>query len=246
MLPPRRHDISRLEGFSDAVFGFALALLAVSAEPPTSYAQLMDRIQGAVSFACCFALLVWIWYQHNVFFRRFGLQDALTTTINGALLFVVLFYVYPLKFMFDSLFARFLPAPSAGGIQPMALWELGNASAIYGAGFLVLFVLFALLYWRAYASREELGLTPLDVFDVKASAGQHLVSAAAGAVALLVALFAPLRWVFFSPMCFALMGPGHWWWGRLIERKRAALEEELGSQLPASSSQLPAPSGSDS
>lgn len=230
MLPARRHEISRLEGFSDAVFGFALALLAVSAEPPTSYAQLMDRINGAVAFACCFALLVWIWYQHNIFFRRFGLQDALTTTINGALLFVVLFYVYPLKFMFDSFFARFLPSPSAGGVRNMALWELGNASAIYGAGFLVLFVLFALLYWRAYSRRDELGLTRLEVFDVKSSAGHHLVSAAAGAIALLVALFAPLRWVFLSPMCFALMGPGHWWFGTRMERRREALKEELRTE----------------
>ena len=30
MLPPRRHEISRLEAFSDAVFAFALTLLVVS------------------------------------------------------------------------------------------------------------------------------------------------------------------------------------------------------------------------
>lgn len=34
--PPRGHEIPRLEAFSDAVFGFALALLVVSAEPPAS------------------------------------------------------------------------------------------------------------------------------------------------------------------------------------------------------------------
>jgi uncharacterized membrane protein len=73
---PRRHDISRLEAFSDAVFGFALALLVVSAEPPASYAELMDRMAGGVSFACCFALPVWIWYEHNALFRRYGLHDG--------------------------------------------------------------------------------------------------------------------------------------------------------------------------
>ena len=64
----RRHEISRLEAFSDAVFGFALALLVVSVEAPSSYAELTDRMLGGVSFACCFALLVWIWYEHNGFF----------------------------------------------------------------------------------------------------------------------------------------------------------------------------------
>jgi hypothetical protein len=220
MLPPRRHDISRLEGFSDAVFGFALALLAVSAEPPTSYAELMDRLYGALSFACCFALLVWIWYEHNAFFRRYGLQDALTTAINGALLFVVLFYVYPLKFMFDSMFARFLPPPSKDPIVGMALWELGNASAVYGGGFMVLFLIFALLYYRAYRRRDDLALTPIEVFEAKAFAAHHLLSAGVGALALVIALFGPIRWVFFSPMTFALMGPGHWWLGNHIERKR--------------------------
>ena len=108
----RRHEISRLEAFSDAVFGLALALLVVSAEPPSSYTQLVDRMVRGVSFACCFALLVWISYEHNVFFRRYGPKHGRTIVINSVLLFVVLLYVYPLKFMFDSLFRPFPPSPA--------------------------------------------------------------------------------------------------------------------------------------
>ena len=110
MLTERRHEISRLEAFSDAVFAFALTLLVVALEVPKSYDELMRIINGFVPFGCCFALLVWIWYEHNLFFRRYGLQDNYTVVLNGMLLFVVLFYVYPLKFMFDSLFARVVPA----------------------------------------------------------------------------------------------------------------------------------------
>jgi hypothetical protein len=44
MLPARRHQISRLEAFNDAVFGFALALLVVSSDPLASDAQLADRM----------------------------------------------------------------------------------------------------------------------------------------------------------------------------------------------------------
>ena len=33
---------------------------------------------GFLSFACCFALLLWLWHEHNMFFRRYGLQDGVT------------------------------------------------------------------------------------------------------------------------------------------------------------------------
>src|SRR4026207_1732596 len=98
----RGQDVTRLEGFSDAVFGFALTLLVVSLEVPRSYDELMGIMSGFMPFACCFALLIWIGHEHNMFFRRYGLQDGVTVFLNGSLLFVVLFYVYPLKFMFDS------------------------------------------------------------------------------------------------------------------------------------------------
>jgi uncharacterized membrane protein len=222
MVPVRRHEISRLEAFSDAAFAFALTLLVVSLNVPRSYAELMVLMKGFVSFACCFALLVWIWHEHNVFFRRFGLQDGFTVFLNGLLLFVVLFYVYPLKFMFDSLFARFIPG-GYPGLQQMSLPQLARASTIYGLGFVALFVMFALLYAHAYRKRQELELTALEVFDVKALAGHHLVSAAVGVIAVLVAVAAPLRFAPMSPMCFSLMGPAHWFFGKRMERRRAVL-----------------------
>src|SRR5688572_5659087 len=159
-------DITRLEAFSDAVFGFALTLLVVSLEVPRSYADLMALMSGFLSFACCFALLFWIWWEHNSFFRRYGLDDGVTVLLNGCLLFTVLFYVYPLKFMFDSMFARWMPARN-DPVQ-MQLFELANASAVYAAGFVVMMLMFVLLYSRAHAKRHELKLSELEVFDLKA------------------------------------------------------------------------------
>ena len=225
MLPKRTHEISRLEAFSDAVFAFALTLLVVSLEVPKSYDQLINLMSGFPAFACCFGVLLWIWYEHNLFFRRYGMQDPYTVLLNGALLFVVMFYVYPLKFMFDAGFGQFLPTRQ--GIVPMTLGELAHASAIYGLGFVVLFLMFALLYRHAYHKRHQLELTPLEIFDVRAFAGQQLVSAAVGSVVVLIALAVPRRYAFISPMSFILMWPAHALYETRTGRKRKALETEL-------------------
>ena len=219
---------TRLEAFSDAAFAFALTLLVVSLDVPRSYAELMDLVYGVPAFACCFTLLVWIWYQHDTFFKKFPLEDPLTVAINGLLLFVVLFYVYPLKFMFDSMFAMWLPSPkTVRPIQQMELWELGNAAAVYGFGFLVLFLIFALLYYHASRKAAELALTEGDIFDLRTEMGHHFMSAAVGAIAMIFALAAPLRLVFISPMMFILMGPAHYWWGtRRSKIRRARVNSE--------------------
>jgi len=219
MVPERRHEISRLEAFSDAAFAFALTLLVVSLEVPRSYADLIRTMRGLPSFACCFALLVWIWSEHNMFFRRYGLHDGVTTFLNSVLMFVVLFYVYPLKFMFDSMFARFVASPE---LEPMTLPQLARASAIYGLGFFVLFLMFALLYRHASRQRHELQLTPAEVFDVKTFATHHLLSASVGLTSMSVALLAPYELSPIAPTLFGLMGPVHWAYGAYSGRKRRA------------------------
>src|SRR3546814_3030957 len=49
--PIRHREVSRLEGFSDAVFGFALTLLVVSLETPRTTADLRQLLAGVVPFA---------------------------------------------------------------------------------------------------------------------------------------------------------------------------------------------------
>jgi len=225
----RRHDLSRLEAFSDAVFAFALTLLVVSLEVPKSYDELMNLMRGFPAFACCFAVLVGIWVEHNLFFRRYGLQDGYTVLLNSILLFVVMFYVYPLKFMFDSGFAS-LFAWAGHGLHPMTFAQLSRASAIYGLGWIAVFVMFGLLYRHAYRKRHELGLTPLEVFNIKSFAGHHMVSAAIGVLVVLIAVAAPRNYAFISPMMFFFMWPAHALYGARRDKKRKAFEAQLPTE----------------
>ena len=151
--------------------------------------------------------------------------------LNSILLFVVLLYVYPLKFMFDSLFGRFLPRLQPP--VPMRLWELANAAAIYSAGFVVIFVLFALLYRRALSRRDELGLSELEVFDARTTTVHHLISAGVGALSFAIASLAPLELAPIAPTVYCLMGPAHFGYGSQSGKKRRLLEERLAGVVPA-------------
>ena len=159
----RGQDVSRMEGFSDAVFAFALTLLVVSLEVPTTFDELLATMRGFFAFAICFWLLLVVWFEHYKFFRRYGLDDFYTMRLNAALLFIVLFYVYPLKFLFTLLVDQLLGYstivnPSTGAIEQIESGQLPLLMVIYGAGFIAVQLVFVLLYMRAYVLRDALEL----------------------------------------------------------------------------------------
>jgi uncharacterized membrane protein len=229
----RRHEITRLEAFSDAVFAFALTLLVVSLEVPHSYGDLMNLVRGFPAFACCFALLIWIWYEHSAFFTRYSLHDRTAVVLNAALLFVVLFYVYPLKYVFTQLFSFMMPASAHG--ERLTADQLGRIFTIYGLGFAAVFSLFAMLYHHAWRRRDELELTPLQAFDARGAVGEEMVSVAIGVLAAGWAIVSPRTYglVSLSGFIYMLMGPAHGVYGGWQRKRRLAFEQAQARVEPA-------------
>ena len=161
-------EISRIEGFSDAVFGFAVTLLVVSLEVPKTYEELIAGMHGFFAFAAAFAVLFMIWMQQYRFFRQYGLQDGPTLWLNAGLLFVVLFFTYPLKFLFALLTDLFTHRPlvvklPSGEMAPIVGdHQMGSLMTIYGFGYLAVFGMLFFLHLHAWRRRHELNLTPLE------------------------------------------------------------------------------------
>src|SRR5690349_8159044 len=107
----RGGEIARIEGLSDAVFAFAVTLLVVSLEVPKTFTELAAVMRGFFPFAICFGLLLQVWHEQYRYFRRYNLQDSMSTFLNCVLLFLVLFYVYPLKFLFTYLVSQWMHFP---------------------------------------------------------------------------------------------------------------------------------------
>jgi uncharacterized membrane protein len=176
----RGREVSRLEAFSDCVFAFALTLLVVSLEVPKTFDELERALRGFPAFAVCFLAFLCIWRAHYLFFRRFGLDDRTTTWLNGALLFVVLFAVYPLKFTFRVLMAGDGEAAMGPGDWPRLM-------ALYSLGFVAVFLVFALLYLHAWRRRGALALDPVEALLTRARAESHALLAAVAVVSLALA-----------------------------------------------------------
>ena len=204
-----RHEVSRLEGFSDAVFGFALTLLVVSLETPNDFDALKKMMAGFVPFALMFAMVCWIWYEHNIFFRRYGMQDAWTVFLNAVLLFVVLFYVYPLRFLTTALVGGLLGLEGVPDIRLTDSWML---MVLYSIGVLLIFTTFLMLHWHAWRQRRTLDLSRLEELQLQFRARSHGISAGIAVVSLLILALAPSQ-AMWAGIIYGLMGPLHAWNG---------------------------------
>jgi uncharacterized membrane protein len=217
----RSGEITRLEAFCDVVFGFAVTLLVVSTEVPHTYAELLADMRGFLPFAICFWQLVMIWRTHYRFSRRYGLEDPYTVFLNVVLLFVVLFYVYPLKFVFTLLLAPLTGAKAQGDMG----WHEGSVlMRIYGAGFAAVFSLVTLMYAHAYKLRGELDLNPVEAMETLVEMRENAILAMAGMGSLVIAFRNP-EW---AGWFYMVLLPGMWIHGAVSGKRTRALANKIG------------------
>lgn len=194
----RGDGVSRIEGLSDAVFGFAITLLVVSLGAPRTYDDLVRMMVGFPAFVGTFALLVMIWLAQYKFFRRYGLEDATTVRLNVVLLCVVVFFVYPLKFLFETFIGLWLgPVGWLTGAQPLVAQARAAQAAlrpaewpavmlVFAIGYAAVFGVFALLHRHALRQADALDLDALERLDTRFAVREHTVNVAIAVTSVLV------------------------------------------------------------
>ena len=232
----RGGQVTRIEALTDAVFGFAITLLVVSLEVPDSFGDLMAMMRGFVAFAGSFTLLVLVWTYHYRLFSRYDLEDAWTIVLNSVLLFVVLFFVYPLKFVAFVLLGGGMASAFDSPAQVPLLM------AIYGGGFVAVFLIFALLYRHAWNLRAPLGLSPAEAHHARSHVANCLVMVGVGLLSVTLALTLPVRAAApVSGFSYFLIGPLQWLVATRMHRLAPAAEDPAAAPAAASPVEPAAP-----
>ena len=153
----RGKEMTRIEVFVDASFAFAVTLLVISFDAiPENFPEMVNAIKGIPAFAASVAMLIWIWHSHNIWSRRFGLEDAMTVFLSALLLIVVLIYIYPLRVMLGGLFSwitgQFLFSP----FQYQSYQELRFMFVFMGIAFAAVCFTFLLMYRHALSRADFL------------------------------------------------------------------------------------------
>lgn len=199
----RGGSVTRIENLSDIVFALAFGMLVSAATRPATFSELSSHLLSIVPVAAGFALLVVIWNAHFTFFRRYGVADGKIIFLNCVLLLLVLFVAYPLRFIFDSLFAFLLGLFGNWEVLVGSGIDFDQAGVImsyFGFGYAAIFVVISLMYGHALSRKMQLGLSDTEQVMTRQSLWGYGCQAGVAALTGAAALFTPA-----GPIAGALM-----------------------------------------
>ena len=228
----RGRDVTRVENFSDIVFALSLTLI-VASSVPTTFDNLVSLWREAIAVAMCFALVLLIWSKHHAFHRRYGLDDGPTVLLNAIVLFLIMIFAYPLKFL--ALFlVNFFTGYYQSGPDVAAVLPLDQVQwfiVIYAMGYAAVFGVFALLYAHALKRADDLELSLAERIMTRLEVHQGLAAMAISGLAAITALLLPDQ---FSPMggsVYFLIGPVMIYLTRRANKRADAAQAEAGGSV---------------
>ncbi|WP_421791464.1 TMEM175 family protein [Hyphobacterium sp.] len=225
----RGRDVTRLENLSDIVFALSLTLI-VASSVPTNFDALVALWREAIAVAFCFALILLIWSKHHAFHRRYGLDDGPTVFLNSIVLFLIMIFAYPLKYL--ALFmVNFFTGYFESGPQIMAVMPLDRVDifiTIYSVGYAAVFGIFALLYAHALKRADDLELTEAERILTRLEVDQGISAIIISSLAAIIALSLPDRWSPVGGATYFLIGPVMMWLTRRARKRADTVQDSAG------------------
>ena len=203
----RGNELYRIEALSDAVFAFTVSLLIMSLEVPKTFTELKHIMLQFFPFLATVSLVFFFWYLQNNYFRCYGLNDSKVILFNLWLLVLILFYVYPLKFLFSLLLGfafhiNYFEEVVTKGETVILQQEFSVLILFFSIGYAVIWFIFYSLYSYAYKLKQKLELSGYERVVLQSQRRDALMQLFIG---LLSILFAVLKLPVLSGVCFLLI-----------------------------------------
>jgi len=200
----REKNVFRIEALSDAVFAISVTLLIMSLEVPKTYQELQTIMWEFLPFSLTISIVFLIWWEQNNFFRHYGLVDTRIKLLNLVLLVVVLFYVFPLKFLFSILFYAIIgfDVPNSqdlGTVYSISAQDFPGLILFFSIGYFLVWLIFFLLYRHVNQRSKPLRLIAYEIIILKSDKRDALFQMLVGFFA---AVAASLKWIILCQIIF--------------------------------------------
>ncbi len=93
----RQHVLSRLEGFTDVIFGFAIFTAAMNLKVPENVDDLVGQRMEFFAFFCNFVFITALWWQQHRIFASYFKPTPLAIMLHFAFLGCTAMLSYPLQ-----------------------------------------------------------------------------------------------------------------------------------------------------
>lgn len=168
----RGKNASRLDNLTDAVFGIAITLLIFNLVNPNSFNDLITFTKTLPAFLISVSFVILIWNEHTKFSQIYSLNDSKIIVLNTAFIALVIFYVYPLRFLTLFLTNFFFNTNIDVNIDRE---QVPYLMIYYGfAAFALYFVLY-LFYLRVSKISNTLHLNSFEIFYTKAQKRRMII-----------------------------------------------------------------------
>lgn len=160
----RGEETTRLDNLTDAIFGFAITLLVFTIQDAHTFSELMHFAKTFPALLIGIIFLITIWREHVSFSIMYSFNDAILRGLNILFIALIIFYVYPLRFLTRLLTNLFFNTNIELNISGEQIPQL---MIFYGLVVFALYFTIYLFYLRVLRSSENFNLNSYELAFTK-------------------------------------------------------------------------------
>lgn len=227
----RGNNPGRLDNLTDAVFGIAITLLIFNLVNPNSFEDLVSFTKTLPAFLVSITFLMIVWKEHVNFSQIYGLTNSWIQALNVLFISLIIFYVYPLRFL--TLFLTNFLFETEISIQIKAV-QVPDLMIYYGFLAMGLYVCLLFFYLNAFRNRISLSLNRFELFHTRMQLIRMAIFVCVPLVSILVVILLRGRHVglasMLGGMTYILYTPLMIFWTRIYKNRVVKLQDSESNQ----------------